>query len=370
MKKENIRTVLLLILYTIVLILGIINFRSIVQGLCEFFSFFSTPFLAIVIAFIFNRPFVFFKNLYNNSHLHIKESLAKSLSIITIYVITFGAFLLLMWLVLPQLKDNIVSFANNVDVYLSELQSFINMFTNALGFHPIDFSALTDSIDVLLQSFIKQMNTFAPQILEVTENIISALGNFFMALILAVYMLFNKEKLLHQIKIIVDCYLPDKLYIYGKEIYDSVITVFGDYISGQCKEALILGSLCFIGMMILRLDYAALISVIIGVTALVPILGAYIGGFIGVFLLLFISPEKAIIFLIFLVILQQIEGNFIYPKVVGRTIGLSGMWVLIAIIAGGKWNGIIGMLIGVPLTAVLYRLVKQDVTRKRHKKTG
>lgn len=208
------------------------------------------------------------------------------------------------------------------------------------------------------------MDTIAPQIIEVTGNIISGFTTFFIALVLTVYMLYWKERLLKQLKRVVNCYIPSNINVYVKEVYNSVVTVFADYISGQCIEALILGSLCFIGMTILRLDYAAMISMVIAVTALVPILGAYVGGAIGVILLLFISPRKAIIFLIFLVILQQVEGNFIYPKVVGRKIGLPAMWVLLALCVGGKWKGIIGMLVSVPITAVLYRLIKQDLKRK------
>ena len=134
--------------------------------------------------------------------------------------------------------------------------------------------------------------------------------------------------------------------------------------AGQCKEAVILGVLCFIGMMILQLDYAALISSVIAVTALIPMLGAYIGGAVGVILLLFISPAKALIFLIFLIVLQQVEGNLIYPRVVGRKIGLPGLWVLVGITVGGGLFGIWGMLLAVPATTVIYQVLKRDVKRR------
>ena len=140
-----------------------------------------------------------------------------------------------------------------------------------------------------------------------------------------------------------------------------VYEVFDNYVAGQCKEAVILGSLCFAGMTVLRLDYAGMVSVVVGVTALVPILGAYIGGAVGVLLLLFISPAKALLFLVFLVVLQQVEGNVIYPRVVGRKIGLPGMWVLLAITVGGGLWGIWGMLLGVPLATIFYQLLRQDV---------
>ena len=161
--------------------------------------------------------------------------------------------------------------------------------------------------------------------------------------------------------------MPKKTHGKISSLYNIVVQVFEDYIAGQCKEAIILGSLCFVGMTILRLDYAGLIGVIIGVTALVPILGAYIGGAIGVILLFFVSPTKALIFLIFLVVLQQFEGNVIYPRVVGRKIGLPGMWVLLGISVGGGILGISGMIIAVPVTTVLYQLLKRDVSKREEK---
>lgn len=147
-------------------------------------------------------------------------------------------------------------------------------------------------------------------------------------------------------------------------LFETVSQVFGDYVAGQCKEAVILGSLCFLGMTVLRLDYAGLVSVIISVTALIPILGAFLGGAIGVLLLLFVSPGKALLFLLFLVILQQVEGNVIYPKVVGRKIGLPGIWVLLGISVGGNLFGIWGMLLAVPITTILYQFLRRDVMKK------
>ncbi|MBY0759441.1 AI-2E family transporter [Sellimonas caecigallum] len=149
-----------------------------------------------------------------------------------------------------------------------------------------------------------------------------------------------------------------------KSLLQTIIQVFEDYIAGQCKEAFILGVLCFCGMTVLNLDYAGLISVVITFTALVLILGAYIGGAIGVLLLLFISPGKALLFLVFLIVLQQFEGNVIYLRVVGRKIGLPGIWVLVAISVGSGIMGIWGMLIGVPLTTILYQLIQKNVRKQ------
>ena len=138
---------------------------------------------------------------------------------------------------------------------------------------------------------------------------------------------------------------------------------FHSYIVGQCTEAVILGLLCTFGMLIFRLPYATMIGALIAFTALIPIAGAYIGAFVGAFMIIMVSPFKALIFLIFIVILQQIEGNLIYPKVVGSSIGLPGIWVLAAVTVGGGIMGIMGMLLGVPLAACVYRLLREDVNR-------
>ncbi len=163
-------------------------------------------------------------------------------------------------------------------------------------------------------------------------------------------------------------YLPAAAHKPVKSLSQIILQVFEDYVAGQCKEAIILGSLCFAGMTILRLEYSGLISTIIALTALVPIAGAYVGGAIGVILLLFVSPQKALIFLVFLLILQQFEGNVIYPRVVGRKIGLPGIWVLLSISIGGRLFGIWGMLISVPVTTIFYQLIKNDVARRELKK--
>ena len=147
-------------------------------------------------------------------------------------------------------------------------------------------------------------------------------------------------------------------------------TTFSNFVTGQCLEALIFGSLCFLGMLILRLPYATTIAVLLGFTALIPVFGAFIGTFLGAFLILMISPIKAIIFVVFILVLQQIEGNLIYPKVVGKSVGLPGIWVLVAVTVGASINGILGMLLSVPLASIIYSILKTDVNLKLKKKKG
>lgn len=363
MKNDKIKIFISLITYTVLLIYCIFNFQMILKYVKNLLSLFSPLFIGLIIAFIFNRPFEFFHRFYEKK-LQIPLALTKTLAITTVYICFFGAVILIVFLILPQLGENIRLFSENINYYLSELEAFLDQITSLLHIQEIDLSDLNQHISFLLESLISQIDNIAAQIWKISESIVSALILFGMGMIFATYLLFGKQRLLGQFKKVINCFLSEKTNRFLIKCYDIVFPVFEDYIIGQCKEALILGTLCFIGMKLLRLDYAALISVNIALTALVPILGAYVGGFIGIALLMFISPRKALLFLIFLIILQQIEGNFIYPKVVGRSIGLPSMWVLLAIYVGAKWKGIIGMLIGVPLAAIIYRLIREKIYQK------
>ncbi|HIQ58218.1 MAG TPA: AI-2E family transporter [Candidatus Merdivicinus intestinavium] len=298
----------------------------------------------------------------------VKPRTAQILAVVTVYLLAFGAIVLLICMVVPELIRNLQLFAESVDQYLLEAQAALNGFMETFGFRPVDFSSLIDTVSQYLGTLSSVIDEMIPQIIEVTGGFISGVVNAFIAIILSVYLLSGKDRLLMQLRRTLKVYLAGRAHAFFGRLYRIVAQVFGDYVAGQCKEAVILGVLCFIGMTVLRLDYAALISTVIAVTALIPMLGAYIGGAVGVILLLFISPVKALIFLVFLIVLQQVEGNVIYPKVVGRKIGLPGLWVLLGITVGGGLFGIWGMLLAVPVTSVFYQLLKKDVKRRKEER--
>ena len=369
MNKENRRNILFLITYTVILILIINNISAILNAIGYGFQLLMPLWIGAVIAFIFDRPYEFVRQ-FLQSHVHWKESVTKGLSITIVYLLNFGFLVMILVLVVPQLAANLQMFADNIGYYSDQLQGFLDQITTALNISRIDISNIQQTISTLLASIDLQIDAIASQIIQVTGSIVSTIVTLCMSFILSIYLLFGKKKLFRQIKRVAHCYLPQHCITIFNEIYDSFLSVFTDYVSGQLREALILGSLCFIGMLILQLDYAALISAVVALTALIPILGAYIGGAVGVILLIFISPQKALIFLIFLIILQQVEGNLIYPRTVGHSIGLPGMWVLLAICIGGELMGMAGMLLGVPLAAMLYRLIGKDVRRRERDGTA
>ena len=203
--------------------------------------------------------------------------------------------------------------------------------------------------------------------LDITTSIVSAVVNVLLALVFSLYLLAQKETLIAQSRRLLRAALPKKAADRLMHLLSLANNAFSSFVSGQVTEAFILGTLCCIGMLILRLPYALPVSVIIATLSLIPIFGAWIGAATGAFLIVFQSPIKALWFLIFLLILQQVEGNLIYPKVVGKSVGLPGLWVLAAVTIGGGAFGVLGMLLGVPVLAVIYTLV-QDFIRSRPEK--
>ena len=202
----------------------------------------------------------------------------------------------------------------------------------------------------------------------VTTSIFSAAVNFVLALVFSLYVLAQKETLSRQVTKTMRALLPEKKAAWLMDLAALTNKTFSNFITGQLTEAVILGSLCFVGMVLFKMPYASVVSVLIGFTALIPIFGAFIGIIIGAFLILLISPVKAFWFVIFILVLQQIEGNLIYPRVVGKSVGLPGIWVLAAVTVGGNAFGLVGMLLSVPVCSVLYALLRQLVHGRLEKK--
>ncbi len=223
-----------------------------------------------------------------------------------------------------------------------------------------------------LEQFMSVISTgvsnVASALVKALSSVFSAIVTGVIAVIFSIYLLISKEKLKTQGTCLMKTYLPEKIrdriyYVLGV-LDDS----FRKYLVGQCTEALILGLLCTVGMMIFRFPYATMVGALTAFTALIPIAGAYIGAGVGAFMIMTVSPVKAILFLVFILILQQLEGNLIYPKVVGSSLGLPGIWVLVAITVGGGTFGVIGMFLGVPIFAAVYRIIREDVQRRHQPK--
>ncbi len=242
--------------------------------------------------------------------------------------------------------------------YLGTLEFMSDDLINALN--AIDWPSKITEIFSFLSSGI---GSVMDVVISTLSSLISGMVSTFMALIFCFYLLLGRDRLAQQSTRVLKRYVKRPVYEKLMYVLGVLNNAFHRYITGQCIEAVILGVLCTIGMTLLRLPYATMIGALVGFTALIPIAGAYIGTLVGAFMILTVSPVKALIFLIFLAVLQQIEGNLIYPKVVGSSIGLPGIWVLAAVIIGGGMMGVVGMLLGVPLASTLYTLLRNDVNR-------
>jgi len=222
-----------------------------------------------------------------------------------------------------------------------------------------------DKIQQTVVDWVKSGSMSAVNIAtSLSTSIFGMLFNFILAFIIAIYFLLQKEQIIGAINMCAKAYMKEKNYNYAVKVAKLSNTSLSNFVTGQLLEAVILGSLCFVGMLIFKFPYASVVSVLVGVTALIPMFGAWIGGGISAVLILMVDPVKALLFLVFIVILQQLEGNLIYPRVVGQSMGLPGLLVLLAVVIGGNLFGVVGILISVPLCSVVYALVKESVANR------
>ena len=323
------------------------------------------PLLAgCVIAYILNLIMSFYERrlLYSpKMRPGIRRAASISLSIVTLILI----LTLIVNMVLPELRSCIQILISSIPAAYNQVMAFLNQYPEVTELFPQFFSTQMDmqSVRKLLDQFLSWMNSGAgASVFNYITSVFSVVVNSFMAFIFAIYLLACKEWMARQFNRLWDTYflLPviKKRFFY---VLETLNGCFHRFIVGQCTEAVILGTLCIIGMLIFQFPYAVMIGVLIGVTALIPIFGAYIGGVIGFIMIFTVSPVKSLFFLIFLVVLQQLEGQFIYPRVVGSSIGLPGILVFAAVTVGASLFGIMGVLLGIPLMATVYQLLKDDL---------
>ena len=294
-----------------------------------------------------------------------RRGLALTLAILTLV----GLIALIIALVVPQL-------VSCVKLLVAEVPDFFNMVVAKLSefeFVPEDIIAALSKIDWksritdIIKTVYSGLGSVMDVVVTTVSSLVSGVTTAFLAIIFAIYLLLGKDKIGSQLKKVMHHFIPERItekFDYVRKVADES---FHKFIVAQCTEALILGGLCTLGMLILRLPYAAMIGAVTVVTAFIPVVGALLGGAIGAFLILMESPVKALIFLVFIILLQQIEGDLIYPRVVGSSMGLPSIWVLTAVTLGGGMFGVLGMMLSVPLASTMYTLLRNEVYGKREK---
>ena len=368
MNTRLFRKMLLLITYAVALVVVIVKIDVILDWGAGVLLAFRPIFIGFAIAFILNRPCNFFARLYTRGLGKQGERFARPLAVVTAYVMLFAVVGVLISLVVPELTRSIQRFVGNMNTYASNLQQVLDYITQRFSLENLAQLNLSSKINEILGNALKQvlnaLTGTVPHLISATSTLVSAVVTTVISFVFSVYMLSGGPKLTAQCRRLVVAYLPESISTPLLDVVRLTADTFTKYVSGQLIEACILGSLCFVGMVALRFDYAPLISVIIGVSALLPVAGAYIGAVLAALLLAMISPVKAFWFLVFLAVLQQLEGNLIYPRVVGTSLGLPGIWVLAAVTVGSSLMGFVGLVVSVPITAVVYTILKQDLRRR------
>ena len=372
-RDEKTKNYFLLITYAIVLAYVFLNLDTVWNVVVTIIDLIKPFIIGICIAFVINIPMKFFEEKVVGKLTKEKSKLKRPLSLIITIVVLVGLIIGLMTFVIPQLAESCSTLVKNVPEYMDSLEKFMDKNINSKELLSSDvIEEIYSKILSMGQNIIKIIGQVAGTIvshaLDITVGVTSTIINIVMAFIVSIYILLSKEKLSNQIKKILYAYMKKENVIKFLKVSKIANIKFTNFVRSQVIEACILGVLCFIGMTICSMPYALLISTIIGVTALVPIFGAFVGAILSAFIVLMVSPIKVILFAVIFVVIQQIEGNLIYPFVVGNSIGLSALWVLFAITVGGNAFGVVGMLIGVPLFGVLYTLISITTNKRLEKR--
>ena len=362
MKRDIKKNIILIITYIALIIFVLVNFEKILSILGYIINMFSPFIFGAIVAFVLNVLVNFierklFGKVKKKTWLKIKRPLSIAISVVlVIFIIVF-----IMNLLIPQLKNSVSLFTDSLPTYKEDIINIMNKF-NLEETTIKKVSDYLDNFGRVITDYIKGNSKDVITVTtEVATSLIAIISKAVIAIVFAIYIIAQKETLKRQFNKLMSAYLKPRTVNRINKYASMANTTFSNFVTGQCLEALIFGSLCFLGMLILRLPYATTIAVLLGFTALIPVFGAFIGTFLGAFLILMISPIKAIIFVVFILVLQQIEGNLIYPKVVGKSVGLPGIWVLLSVTIGASVGGILGMLIATPLCSLLYILLRQAV---------
>ena len=368
MEKKETKRSFLIITYGLLLAAALFYFKDIWSGLQVVFGTLKPFIYGIAIAFILNVLMRFLElrifTPWSEKRGPRAKKAKRPLALLSTFVITFGLLYALFAFVLPQFVSGLTSLADAFPDYVENFSAFANRFLEHLNLSDYYWEKLSVFGQEILTSSLTAIKGALPAIFGLTVGIGVMIGSFLLGIFFSVYMLYNKETLSTQVKDIIRAFLPGKWadgVFYVGEITN---TTFRSFVGGQLLEALIIGTLTYIGLLIFRMPYALVIGVVIGFSSLIPIIGPILGTIPSALLLLMINPMQALGFVIFIIVLQQVEGNLIYPKVVGNSVGLPAIWVMFAILVGGGVFGFVGILVAVPTCAVLGHILTGAVNKR------
>ena len=371
LEQDPIKKLLFIISFGLILHWGL-NHGTVVFGIIQWLVSILMPFLlGLCFAFIINVLLRPIERLWDEIFKKQGKGIKKAKRIVCLLISTgliSGAVFVLLFMLIPEIKRSLTTILDMLPQYGAQLDLWWTELVNQLG----KYATVLPEFELNMKEVVKMAGeflttsgyTFFNKTFDITTSIFSAVFQVVLGIVFAFYVLAQKEKLRVGTKRLLYAVLPETKVDNIIEVAVLTNKIFTNFVTGQLTEAVIIGVLCFIGMTIISMPYAPMISVLVGFTALIPVFGAFFGTAVGAFLILMVNPMKAVWFVLFIILLQQMEGNLIYPKVVGKSVGLPGIWVLVAVTVGGSAFGILGMLLSVPCFSVLYCLWQRGIDRK------
>ena len=376
LSRETVKRIKGLIVFAALVVACLWKYDVVVSVLAFIFHVIFPFVLGGAIAFILNVPMNFIqRHLFAPERVErhkIQKKIARPVSMLIVIFGVFGIVALVMFVLIPQLGDTFSNLGSSIQAFIPKVQEWaeklfhdnkeIMTWVNSLKF---DWNKI---MDAGIDFFKNGAGSVLDSTITAAKSIVSGITTFFIAFVFAVYILLQKEKLGIQAKKVLFAFVRKGRAEAAMEVLSLTYNTFSNSLTGQCLEAIILGSMFVITMTLFKLPYALLVGIVIAFTALIPIFGAFIGCALGAFLIFMVDPFKALMFVILFLVLQQIEGNLIYPHVVGNSVGLPSIWVLAAVSIGGSLLGIVGMLIFIPIISVVYALFREIVYLKLRQK--
>ena len=385
--RKNVRIILLIITFAVVLYTVAQNLAAIYGAVATVWNVFGVVITGLAMAFVLNVPLKLFENrvfygMSEDRRPYVRK-MRRPVSLVCALVVTLGVIVILIAVIMPQLTATVAEVASQLPDYINSVVQWLRDFLSGFGItvdaledFSVDweqvFSDLTTYLKEgsanVLESAASAGSSVVSTVTDVGGSVISTVMNTFLGLIVAVYVLAQKERIGHFMKRCIDAFLPHRASSAISRIASMASETFSNFVAGQFTDSCILGVLCYICMRIFRFPYPEVISVVIGVTSLVPMVGSFIGEVIGALLILIVSPIKALLFIVMVLAIQQVDGAFIYPRIVGKSVGLPGVAVFCAVIVGGNVAGVLGSLLGVPVCALLYALLREAVDARQKRR--
>lgn len=366
LNKKNMKNLMILIVFAVLVLVGVQRIENLAAGFVFLMRIVFPFILGGAMAFILNIPMHFLEGRVFAKVK--KKKLVRPVSLVLSILFVVAILQIVLVVVIPEIAATFAGISKNIEAFLPKLEQWLTEAFPDSEQLELWIESLEFNWDKILQSAVNFLKNGAGNVLSstvtVAKTVISTLMNFFVGFVFACYILLQKEKLSVQVKKVLYAFLPRHAVEKTLQVAALSYKTFSNFVTGQCLEAVILGTMFFVSMSILRFPYALLVGVLIAFTALIPIFGAFIGCVLGTFLILVSNPVQAIGFVILFFVLQQVEGNLIYPHVVGGSVGLPSIWVLVAVTVGGSLMGVVGMLIFIPLSSVLYALFKGWVHKR------